>query len=58
VGTTAAYDMVYYYNRPTSLDAMQGYGPALKAGAEVMVMLRNFEVRRANNTYYYLPKQK
>jgi unsaturated rhamnogalacturonyl hydrolase len=58
VGTTAAYDMVYYYNRPTSLGAMQGYGPALMAGAEVMVMLRNFEVRRANNTYYYVPKQK
>lgn len=58
VGTTAAYDMVYYYNRPTSLGAMQGYGPALMAGAEVIVMLRNFEVRRANNTYYYFPKQK
>ncbi len=58
VGTTAAYDMVYYYNRPTSLEAMQGYGPALMAGAEVMTMLRSFEVRRANNTYYYFPKQK
>jgi rhamnogalacturonyl hydrolase YesR len=58
VGTTAAYDMVYYYNRPTDLAAMQGYGPALMAGAEVMLMLRNFEIRRANNTYYYFPKQK
>ncbi len=58
VGTTAAYDMVYYYNRPTSLDAMQGYGPALMAGAEVIAMLRNFEIRKANNTYYYFPKQK
>jgi hypothetical protein len=50
--------MVYYYNRPTDLAAMQGYGPALMAGAEVMLMLRNFEIRRANNTYYYFPKQK
>jgi rhamnogalacturonyl hydrolase YesR len=58
VGTTAAYDMVYYYNRPTSLDAMQGYGPALMAGAEMISLLRNFEVRRANNTFYYFPKQK
>lgn len=58
VGTTAAHDMVYYYNRPTSLDAMQGYGPALMAGAEVIAMLRSFEIRRANNTYYYFPKQK
>jgi len=53
VGTTAAYDAVYYYNRPTELKAMQGYGPTLMAGAEVITMLRSFDVRRANNTFYY-----
>jgi len=57
VGTTAAHDMVYYYNRPTELGAMQGYGPALMAGAEVITMLRGFEIRRVNNTFYYFPKQ-
>lgn len=56
VGTTAAHDMVYYYNRPTDLRAMQGYGPALMAGAEMITLLRNFEIRRANNTYYYFPR--
>ena len=44
VSTTAAYDAVYYYNRPTDLGAMQGYGPTLMAGAEVIAMLRDFEV--------------
>ena len=58
VGTTAAYDAVYYYNRPTDPSAMQGYGPALMAGAEVMTLLRNFDIRRVNNTFYYTPKQK
>jgi unsaturated rhamnogalacturonyl hydrolase len=58
VGTTAAQDAVYYYNRPTELRAMQGYGPALMAGAEVITMLRSFDVRRTNNTFYYVPKQK
>ena len=58
VGTTAAYDAVYYYNRPTDLNAMQGYGPTLMAGAEVITMLRNFDIRRANNTFYYVPKKK
>ena len=29
VSTTAAYDAVYYYNRPAELGAMQGYGPVL-----------------------------
>jgi len=58
VGTTAAYDAVYYYNRPTDLTAMQGYGPTLMAGAEVMTMIRNFDIRRVNNTFYYFPKQR
>jgi unsaturated rhamnogalacturonyl hydrolase len=56
VGTTAAYDAVYYYNRPTDLGAMQGYGPALMAGAELITMLRGFEIRRINNTFHYFPK--
>jgi hypothetical protein len=56
VGTTAAYDAVYYYNRPTDLGAMQGYGPALMAGAELITMLRTFEIRRINNTFHYFPK--
>jgi len=56
VGTTAAYDAVYYYNRPTDLGAMQGYGPALMAGAELITMLRNFDIRRINNTFHYFPK--
>ncbi len=58
VGTTAAYDAVYYYNRPTALNAMQGYGPTLMAGAEIITLLRNHDVRRVNNTFYYAPKQK
>ncbi len=53
VGTTAAYDAVYYYNRPTDLTAMQGYGPTLMAGAEIITMVRNFSIRRTNNTFYY-----
>ncbi len=58
VGTTAAHDAVYYYNRPTALGAMQGYGPALMAGAEMITLLRSFDVRRVNNTFYYVRKAK
>ncbi len=57
VGTTAAYDAVYYYNRPTDPGAMQGYGPTLMAGAEVIVMLRTFDIQRINNTYHYRAKK-
>jgi len=58
VSTTAAYDAVYYYNRPTDLGAMQGYGPALLAGAEVIAMLRNFDVERSLNTFHYRKRKK
>ena len=58
VSTTAAYDAVYYYNRPTELGAMQGYGPVLMAGAEVIDMLRSFDVRRTLNTFHYRKREK
>jgi rhamnogalacturonyl hydrolase YesR len=57
VGTTAAYDALYYYNRPTALDAMQGYGPTLMAGAEMITLLRNFDVEPKLNTFHYRRKR-
>ncbi|HEY1305532.1 MAG TPA: glycoside hydrolase family 88 protein [Vicinamibacterales bacterium] len=57
VGTTAAYDAVYYYNRPTDPHAMQGFGAALMAGAEVLTMIRNFEIQKTLNTFHYRPKK-
>lgn len=58
VQTTAAYDAVYYYNRPTDPKAMQGFGAVLMAGAEVTTMLRNFDVQKRLNTFHYFPKKK
>ena len=57
VQTTAAYDAVYYYNRPTDTKAMQGFGAVLMAGAEVTTMLRSFEVQKRLNTFHYFPKK-
>jgi rhamnogalacturonyl hydrolase YesR len=53
VGTTSAYDAVYYYNRPTDVKAMQGYGPVLMAGAEMITLLRNFDIEKKLNTFHY-----
>ena len=58
VQTTAAYDAVYYYNRPTDPKAMQGFGAVLMAGAEVTTMLRNFDIQKRLNTFHYFPKKK
>lgn len=57
VQTTAAYDAVYYYNRPTDPKAMQGFGAVLMAGAEVTTMLRNFDIQKRLNTFHYFPKK-
>ena len=43
-GTTFASDNVYYYHRPTSVNAAHGYGPVLLAAAEMLVMLRNDKI--------------
>jgi rhamnogalacturonyl hydrolase YesR len=58
VATTAAYDAVYYYNRPTDPRAFQGFGAALMAGAEVLTMIRSFDIEKTLNTYHYRPKKR
>ncbi|NVM78555.1 rhamnogalacturonyl hydrolase YesR [Duganella sp. SG902] len=58
VGTTFASDHIYYYNRPTSVDALHGYGPALLAGAEMIKLLNNpkIDIQVKLRTYHYVPK--
>lgn len=57
VGTTFASDQVYYYNRPTSVDALHGYGPTLLAGAEMIKLLKNptISIEHKVRTYHYMP---
>jgi rhamnogalacturonyl hydrolase YesR len=59
VGTTLASDHVYYYNRPQSLYATHGYGPALLAGAEMIRLLQNpaIDIQYKLRTYHYVPRQ-
>ncbi len=60
VGTTFGSDNVYYYNRPTALSALHGYGPVLLAGAEMIKLLENsdIEIVPAKVTFHYLPRKK
>ncbi|MES2318369.1 MAG: glycoside hydrolase family 88 protein [Pseudomonadota bacterium] len=57
VGTTFAGDHAYYYNRPTSVDALHGYGPTLLAGAEMIKLLKNpaLQIEYKVRTYHYMP---
>jgi len=58
VGTTLAGDQVYYYNRPTSVHALHGYGPMLLAGAEMIRLINNkhIAIEYKVRTYHYMPK--
>lgn len=58
VGTTAAYDTIYYCNRPTDTLTMQGYRPVLMAGAKVITMLRSFDINDAVSTFHYRPRKR
>ncbi len=52
-GTNVANDMVYYANRPQSILAYHGYGPVISAGAEMIQLLKNFEVKSISSTFQY-----
>jgi rhamnogalacturonyl hydrolase YesR len=43
-GTSYAADYIYYYHRP-AVDDIHGYGPTLLAGAEIINMLKNSQLR-------------
>jgi rhamnogalacturonyl hydrolase YesR len=57
VGTSLASDNIYYYNRPTAVDA-HGYGPVLLAGAEMIKLLQNpkITILSQDGTFNYTPK--
>ncbi|MDP4291645.1 MAG: glycoside hydrolase family 88 protein [Bacteroidota bacterium] len=44
VGTGMGFDPAFYYYRPTNPLAAHGYGPVLLAGAEVLNLLKNYQV--------------
>jgi unsaturated rhamnogalacturonyl hydrolase len=57
VGTNFDLSLVYYYNRPTSVNALHGYGPVLLAGSEVLKMLHNdkITVKLSTGSIYVSP---
>jgi unsaturated rhamnogalacturonyl hydrolase len=44
VGTGMAFDPAFYYNRPVNVAAAHGYGPVILAGAEMLLLLKNYQV--------------
>jgi rhamnogalacturonyl hydrolase YesR len=44
VGTGMAFEPAFYYNRPVNVAAAHGYGPVIMAGAEMMKLMKNWQV--------------
>ena len=44
VGTGLSFDPAFYYNRPVNVAAAHGYGPVIMAGAEMMKLLKNYQI--------------
>jgi unsaturated rhamnogalacturonyl hydrolase len=44
VGTGMAFDPAFYYNRPVNVVAAHGYGPVIMAGAEILKLMKNFQI--------------
>src|SRR5450759_2621792 len=44
VGTGMSFDPAFYYNRPLNVAAAHGYGPVIMAGAEMIRLMKNFQV--------------
>jgi len=44
VGTGMGFDPTFYYYRPTNPLAAHGYGPTLLAGAEILNLLKNYQI--------------
>jgi len=44
VGTGMAFDPAFYYYRPVNVAAAHGYGPVLMAGAEMMKLIKNYQI--------------
>ncbi len=44
VGTGMAFDPAFYYYRPVNVAAAHGYGPVIMAGAEILKMMKNWQV--------------
>ena len=44
VGTGMGFDPAFYYHRPTHPLAAHGYGPTIMAGAEILKLLKNYQV--------------
>ena len=55
VGTGMSFDPAFYYNRPVNVAAAHGYGPVIMAGAEMMLLLKNYQIVINDSAVMFYP---
>lgn len=55
VGTGMAFDPAFYYHRPVNVAAAHGYGPAIMAGAEILTLLKNYQIVINDSAVMFYP---
>ena len=55
VGTGMAFDPAFYYYRPVNVAAAHGYGPVIMAGAEMLELLKNYQIVINDSAVMFYP---
>ncbi len=55
VGTGMAFDPAFYYYRPVNVAAAHGYGPAIMAGAEMLILIKNYQIVINDSAVMFYP---
>ncbi len=55
VGTGMAFDPAFYYYRPVNVAAAHGYGPVILAGAEMLKLMKNFQIVINDSAVMFYP---
>jgi hypothetical protein len=55
VGTGMSFDPAFYYYRPVNKAAAHGYGPVIMAGAEMIKLLKNYQVVSKDAVVMFYP---
>jgi unsaturated rhamnogalacturonyl hydrolase len=56
VGTGMGFDPAFYYYRPVNNYAAHGYGPVIMAGAEVIQLIKNSDIKLNDSALQYYKK--
>ncbi|WP_372775551.1 glycoside hydrolase family 105 protein [Mangrovibacterium sp.] len=58
VGTGMGFDPAFYYYRPVNVYAAHGYGPVILAGAEMIALIKNHDIKINDSSLQFYTQKK